>query len=424
MSTHVDEILLAGRDHDGDPGTDLYVSEHLSECADCRELERRVGWVDRLLATPEPALPVPARALAPSQGSTLLGLAPRAVVLGLAVIAAVALGSAVREAREDASPAGAPVSAPWAYVPLEPAATLGGVMLGMSGDQVRAVLGDPDRTSTLGVRWEYDQGLTLHFESGPIEDPSKLTSILATTPGIETGDRGVSVGDPEDAFLEIYRDSLRAILRDDGTTTYHVSGPRLEDEWVVLHVTSRGGRLENVLLTLDDSPTFVSPPTLLLPNATASAGQAVAIGPYQVDLGWRAALEDESRRRLDELTFTPLIPDHITFQTTPIVSARHGCGVAPTPCLQFEWYVPNAALRVLQGPAGCCLDAARPSAVRDIEIRPGVFAQLIPVQPAYGGTILWWTESTPSGGVYVAISGTPTGRDELVKIAQSMRPLD
>jgi hypothetical protein len=55
--------------------------------------------------------------------------------------------------------------------------------------------------------------------------------------------------------------------------------------------------------------------------------------------------------------------------------------------------------------AGC---RARP---RD---RPGVNAQFIPVQAQFGGPILWLVERTARGDVYVAVSSSIYGREELL----------
>lgn len=81
-------------------------------------------------------------------------------------------------------------------------------------------------------------------------------------------------------------------------------------------------------------------------------------------------------------------------------------------------------LRVLQGPAGCCLDGARPDAVRDVEVRPGVNAQFEPAQTQYGGPmILWGVEETARGHVYIAVSSPAYGRDELIRVARSLTPI-
>jgi hypothetical protein len=105
-----------------------------------------------------------------------------------------------------------------------------------------------------------------------------------------------------------------------------------------------------------------------------------------------------------------------------VVHVRDGCGIAPTPCLEYEF--PNTddrLVRVLEGPAGCCLDYARPAAVMDVEIRPGVRGEFDQVSASSGGPILWWVEDSGSGAIYVAMSGPLLGRDELLLLARSMR---
>ena len=107
------------------------------------------------------------------------------------------------------------------------------------------------------------------------------------------------------------------------------------------------------------------------------------------------------------------------------VGTRDGCGMSPSPCLdyRFEGLTGIVVLQVLQGPAGCCLDFVRPGAVRNIDIRPGVRAQYIPNEPQFGGPILWWVEDTARGPVYVAINSPVFSEDELIHIAGSMQPL-
>ena len=107
------------------------------------------------------------------------------------------------------------------------------------------------------------------------------------------------------------------------------------------------------------------------------------------------------------------------------VRTRDACGTSPSPCLEYAFESPpgDFVLMVLQGRAGCCLDAARPGAVRNIDIRPGVRAQYDVEPPQLGGPILWWVEDTARGPVFVAINSPVFSEDELIRIAGSMRPL-
>ncbi|MFZ5824368.1 MAG: hypothetical protein ACOY94_08580 [Bacillota bacterium] len=73
-------------------------------------------------------------------------------------------------------------------------------------------------------------------------------------------------------------------------------------------------------------------------------------------------------------------------------------------------------LRVINGPAGCCLDADSRKAVGATSIRGDITAYYIINQPEFGGPILWWQEA----GSYIALSGPSFAKDDLVKIAASM----
>jgi hypothetical protein len=135
-----------------------------------------------------------------------------------------------------------------------------------------------------------------------------------------------------------------------------------------------------------------------------------------VSTSWRDQLIADVRTLQPQLAFVPLIPSFMPVDQPARVGTRTEC-VATTPCLDYSF---PGVMKVLQGPAGCCLDSARPNAVRDIEIRPGVNAQFIPNQAQFGGPILWWVERTARGDVYVALSSPVYGREELIRVARSM----
>ncbi len=56
---HADQLILAGREELRDPATELFLQEHLRECATCRELARKVERADALIAAPQRAIPPP-----------------------------------------------------------------------------------------------------------------------------------------------------------------------------------------------------------------------------------------------------------------------------------------------------------------------------------------------------------------------------
>lgn len=189
--------------------------------------------------------------------------------------------------------------------------------------------------------------------------------------------------------------------------------------FVILVAVAIGAGLRSV--REDRLPVATAPaPTVPSPSATAASGS------YRPDPASRVGLEADVHKLLADLRFRPLIPDLSVIQGAARASLRADCGVAQSNCLDVVWDAPGtptSRVLILQGPAGCCLDTVRPNAVRDIEIRPGVNAQYDPVQPQFGGPILWWVDSSSGDALYIALSGPLGTRDELVRIARSMRPL-
>lgn len=139
------------------------------------------------------------------------------------------------------------------------------------------------------------------------------------------------------------------------------------------------------------------------------------------------AVIDRVRARQGQLAFTPVAPAYIPGGLDALVDTKTG-GLDPATggeavLLEIELRSPatpwRAEVRILQGPAGCCLDAARPSATPNVEIHGSLLGHLDPVQPQYGGPILWWAEH----GTYVAISSPAVDASELLRIARSMTPV-
>jgi hypothetical protein len=95
---HADELLLAGRDAARDPATDLFLQDHLRECAECRELRRKVERADLLIASPLPPAGVPPRNEVRSRPA--LGRVGIASVAVAVIIVGVVAGTAIRTFRE------------------------------------------------------------------------------------------------------------------------------------------------------------------------------------------------------------------------------------------------------------------------------------------------------------------------------------
>lgn len=90
-----------------------------------------------------------------------------------------------------------------------------------------------------------------------------------------------------------------------------------------------------------------------------------------------------------------------------------------TPGVHIKYQTPDGtvALDVVNGPAGCCLDADPRKTGETLVLPNGISAHLLEhIEPQYGGSILWWVQE----GTYVALAGPQLTRDDLLKIAASM----
>jgi Tol biopolymer transport system component len=71
---------------------------------------------------------------------------------------------------------------------------------------------------------------------------------------------------------------------------------------------------------------------------------------------------------------------------------------------------------VINGPAGCCLDADPRKSEDTLTLPNHITAHFLQVEPQYGGPILWWQQE----GTYIALSGPRLTKDVLTAIATSM----
>lgn len=94
---HADDLILADRDEARDPATELFLEQHLRDCAECRELRRKVERVDGLIAAPERPIAVPPRSTA-DDGRLARRSAIVPITVAVAVVGIVA-GAALREWR-------------------------------------------------------------------------------------------------------------------------------------------------------------------------------------------------------------------------------------------------------------------------------------------------------------------------------------
>jgi hypothetical protein len=145
--------------------------------------------------------------------------------------------------------------------------------------------------------------------------------------------------------------------------------------------------------------------------------------PSFSSLLWQQKLIAEAQAG-EPRAFVPLIPTYMVGSPSVEVASSASCGASSSACISYRFQSGGTAvLSVLEGPAGCCLDGVRPNAIRDVDIRPGIRGVYVPVAAQFGGPILWWSEDTERGAAYIALSSPVLSEDELVRIANSMRPL-
>jgi len=137
-----------------------------------------------------------------------------------------------------------------------------------------------------------------------------------------------------------------------------------------------------------------------------------------------SSVEALVRAEAPSLSFRPLIPGDVPNDRVS-VSSRAG-GRDPRTggdarLLQIELTDQVGALLalIIEGPAGCCLDYARPNAIPDVSIGARPIGHYDNVAAAFGGPIVWWVD----GDAYVAVSSPVLGQGELLRIAGSMQAL-
>lgn len=112
-----------------------------------------------------------------------------------------------------------------------------------------------------------------------------------------------------------------------------------------------------------------------------------------------------------KVSFPVFVPAEVSHGLTP--SPQIGDGRVRIVYLSGDG---TQELSVLNGPAGCCLDAVPGKTGQATPIRNGITGHFLINQPEFGGPILWWQET----GTYVALSGPHLTKEELVRIAASM----
>jgi hypothetical protein len=177
---------------------------------------------------------------------------------------------------------------------------------------------------------------------------------------------------------------------------------------------SGGGRLANGL-TLIRGGTMINLSSFTVDRATLIQ-MAASLSPVP---GGHAPLPNPVPFSVEELRsrvkFPILVPTWVPEGLKP-AQPFGGEGFTPHVSIQYLSAQGAQELSVLNGPAGCCLDADPRKKGTAVTIRAGIPAHYLQIEPQVGGPILWWNEN----GAYVALSGPNLIRDDLIRIADSM----
>lgn len=185
--------------------------------------------------------------------------------------------------------------------------------------------------------------------------------------------------------------------------------------WFQPGIRQPGGGGSSSLLTLMRDGTWISLSSFALGKEDLLR-VAASLEPVP---GSHPRLPNPQPRTLGEVrrwvTFPVFVP---TDTPTGLTAEPPTGGEGPDDPVNTIYHTPDGAvaLRVLSGPAGCCLDADPRKTGEPVLVRGGIQAHLLPEPPQFGGPILWWEET----GAYVALSGPNLTEDQLLRIAGSM----
>ena len=119
-------------------------------------------------------------------------------------------------------------------------------------------------------------------------------------------------------------------------------------------------------------------------------------------------------RRL--FSFPVFVPTAVPAGLNPdVLVTDDGRPAGPLVTINYWMADSRLALQVLNGPAGCCLDADPRRRRNAVKLPTNITGYFLPIEPVYGGPILWWQQE----GAYIALSGPQLTRDELVRISAS-----
>lgn len=169
------------------------------------------------------------------------------------------------------------------------------------------------------------------------------------------------------------------------------------------------------LLTLMRDGTWIA-----LSSFTLSCDELVRIAASLEPVpGGHPPLPNPVPRRLEEVRKRVSFPVFVPTDVPPGLTPEPPIGGDEShPLVRIIYHAPDgsAQLDVLNGPAGCCLDADPRKTGEPVPVRGSLPGHFLDMAPAFGGPILWWQED----GAYIALAGPRLRKGDLLRIAASM----
>ncbi len=242
----------------------------------------------------------------------------------------------------------------------------------------------------------------IHLSYPIIEGLDTLTLddwVQREVSGPKTAVRDVTVaGTAAKKVLGVHQDAAQPEQHRVYIWRHGATNPRL----VTIHHTDGGSVTETMKLLLDR---FVA-------GIEAVRGDMPTAAPATTMTDGSAGVTLAKIRR--EVKHPIWVPTDLPAELAPSAPTLVTSG--PLITIEYRTSDGSLVLHVVNGAAGCCLDADPRKYRNPVQLASGLTAYFLPVERQYGGNILWWQEE----GTYVALSGPELSKDQLMQIATTM----
>ncbi|HEY3363495.1 MAG TPA: hypothetical protein VGK74_00310 [Symbiobacteriaceae bacterium] len=265
--------------------------------------------------------------------------------------------------------------------------------------------------STLAAQAEYPLFAPQAVPAGMAPQAPRLTPTgidLDYAPAAEAGQEPV----PHGVALHLRKATRSDAVRPKPTDEPVVIGPLIG--WYSPGVVLADGTGGTAVVTLVRDGTRVSLSSHDLSKADL-VSMALSLAPVP---GGHAPLDNPGAWTHAELRTRLAYPIRMPATPAGLTPGAPTGGEQPADVIHVDYrtFDGRPALLVVNGPAGCCLDADGRKTGESVPLPGGLTGHYLSIQPEYGGPILWWDQD----GTYVALSGPDLHKDDLLKIAATV----